>query len=494
MSKKLYVCNECGNVFKEDLNNIIEDNVQVFCEKCGTPFSFEGFKLKDEKPEIEKGEELKSKEKSSELYSTILFLNKISWIPILIVSIILILTPPQFFLGIFGLLVSLYDLKFISRKIKEYKFDKIVLDSFCFGIMGCIVWGAGVILLIKGILIFFYAFNNLGKEKLKIYDFGLQLKDSLNNFSAVAGFFIILLVLHVIIIGARFMMMGILIIFIFIPLSIITLIIDLLVIRKKIKFKQKFDILDSFGIIFIGIIGTIFTVAGIFIILKGIVIFFLSFGEPSESEVSMVSPIEDKPEPPKYIEPVQTFQEKRFEKEIPELKTIEIKKPITPVSYDTPSIKSPQKIKIETKEEDDILKKGKEKPSIKKEEEIELKLHDSLLPVKDEKDKKLVKEYFAKIFNVLSKDLRNQIYDLKIPKKEKKELLKELAFISKEEQVKYMEAIVHLYQESLPIKLIERIKELPNVKPEYYVKISEQLKFMDYDEQVRFVQFLEDNA
>ncbi len=493
MSKKLYVCNECGNVYREDLNNLIEENVQVFCEKCGTPFSFIGFKLKDEKLEIEKSGGMKSKEKSSGLHSTIILLNKIAWIPILIVSIILIFTPTQFFLGIFGVIISLYDLKFISRKIKEYKYDEIVLDSFCIGIMGSIVYGAGVILLIKGILILFYAYYNLREEKLKIYDFGLQLKNSLNNFSALAGFLIILLLLHAISIGARFMMMGFFIIFIiFIPLSIVALIIDLLVIRKKIKFKQKFDILDSFGIIFIGIIGTIFTAAGIFIILKGIVIFFLSFGEPSE--ITMISPIEVKPEPPKYIEPVQPIEEKRFEKEIPELETIEIKKPITPVSYETPPIKLPQKKIIETKEEDNILKKGKEKLSIKKEEEIEIKLHDSLLPVKDEKDKKLVKEYFAKIFNVLSNDLRKQIYDLKIPKKEKKELLKELAFISKEEQVKYIEAIVHLYQESLPIKLIERIKKLPNVKPDYYVKISEQLKFMDYDEQLRFVRFLEDNA
>ena len=132
----------------------------------------------------------------------------------------------------------------------------------------------------------------------------------------------------------------------------------------------------------------------------------------------------------------------------------------------------------------------------KKEEkssEVELKLHESLLPVKDEKDKKLVREYFSKIFSVLSKDLRKQIKDLNIPKEERKELLKELAFLNKQEQEKYIKTIVELYKE-LPLKLIERIRKLPNIKPQYYDKIIEQLKFMDDEEQLEFVHFLEKNA
>ncbi|MCK4779961.1 MAG: hypothetical protein KAT57_07235, partial [Candidatus Lokiarchaeota archaeon] len=129
----------------------------------------------------------------------------------------------------------------------------------------------------------------------------------------------------------------------------------------------------------------------------------------------------------------------------------------------------------------------------KREEEFKLKLHDSLLPVKNEKDKKLVKEYFSKIFAVLSKDLRKQIIDLKISKKEKKELLEELAFLTKEEQVKYIEAIVNLYKE-IPKRLIARIRKLSNVRPKHYDRILEQLKYMDYEEQIKFVRFLEENA
>ena len=71
--------------------------------------------------------------------------------------------------------------------------------------------------------------------------------------------------------------------------------------------------------------------------------------------------------------------------------------------------------------------------------------------------------------------------------------MKELAFLTREEQLKYIDAIVELYKE-IPKKLIDRIKKLPNVQPKHYDKIVEQLKFLDVDEQIRYVQFLEENA
>ena len=82
---------------------------------------------------------------------------------------------------------------------------------------------------------------------------------------------------------------------------------------------------------------------------------------------------------------------------------------------------------------------------------------------------------------------------MNIPKRDRKELLKELAFLNKLEQEKYIRAVIDLYKE-IPIKLIERIRKLPNIKPKYYDKIIEQLKFMDDEEQLEFVQFLEKNA
>jgi hypothetical protein len=81
--------------------------------------------------------------------------------------------------------------------------------------------------------------------------------------------------------------------------------------------------------------------------------------------------------------------------------------------------------------------------------------------------------------------------ELDLPKQDKKEILKELAFLTEKEQAKHIEAIAELYKE-IPYLLIERIRKLPNVDPEHYDKIIAQLKYMDFEEQMEFVQFLEE--
>lgn len=497
MSKKLYVCKECGNVFPEDLHHLMEKNVQIYCEKCGRPFSLEGVQFKVVK--FEKNERVKvSKERfdetSSNLEHFIKKLNIFAWIPILLLSIILLFTGIFTFLGIFGILISLYDLIFISRKIKSNKYDEIALDAICMGILGCIVFGTGAIILIKGILIFIDGILNNQKEDLGYYDYCLKLKNSLNNFSALAGFFIFLLVFHSIVIGGK-TVNGFFIVSL--PIASIALFIDLLF-KKKIKRKQKFDILDSAGIIALGVLGTIFFASGIFILLKGVIIFFLLFGKPTTIEKTVPSEEMAYSHPPDlkdHIQPVPAV------KEVPEKKFIETEKKVYEDLEKPIEMKKEEEIKevpIEIKEKKEpreakIKKERKEIKTPKSDKGPELKLHESLLPVKNEKDKKLVEDYFLKIFTLLSKDIRKQIMDLNIPEDQKRELLKELAFLAKEEQHKYVESIIHLYRE-IPIKLIERIKKLPNVKPEYYVKIAEQLKFMDSDDQVKFIQFLENNA
>ena len=83
--------------------------------------------------------------------------------------------------------------------------------------------------------------------------------------------------------------------------------------------------------------------------------------------------------------------------------------------------------------------------------------------------------------------------ELDIPKKDRKSILKELAFLAEEEQRNYLEVIKSLYEE-IPNKLIERIRKLPNVKPKYYDKLVEELKYMDKEQRIEFVQFLEKHA
>jgi len=522
MPKKKYNCNECGFIFPDELSELIDKRTQVYCEKCGKPFSIKGVVFKpatiqppppprptrEKKPVVQKPPsqghphyEFAQKDREK-FHHAIQKLNKYSSIPILIVSIVLLVfasytlitfilnvfnIPGQyinynlflminnFALGICGLAISVYDMKFISLKIKEKKYNEIVVDSFCWGIVGCVIYGAGVILIFKGIVILIY---NILENK----NFGYHLKNSLNNFSATLGVIILILAASSTFINLRSLdPFGFVARIVFFSITTIALYIDYRY-KNEIREKRKFMVNDAVLFFILGILGVTFGSAGIFILFKGILFFFLIYVKPPEEEIVVLKPVADM-----AID---------MAREIKKEDGVEIIKETTP-----PVIEEPQEIELSKKQVKELKEHAKKTEKLKKElekkptveKEIELKLHESLLPVKDEKDKELVKHYFTRIFSVLSKELKNQINDLKISKKEKKELLKELAFLTREEQLKYIDAIVELYKE-IPKKLIDRIKKLPNVQLKHYDKIVDQLKYLDVEEQIRYVQFLEENA
>lgn len=526
---KVFVCRECGFAFPEELSHLIESNVQVYCERCGSPFVLEGVKFEPAPtPYLRKKKpyHLLSDKKSSNLEKLIQFLNKISFIPLfiftcisfgLIVEIVFnwdalgFILFERILLGLISLFLLVYDRTHITRKVKEKKYNEIFLDSLGWGILGCVLYGLGGIILIKGIFILIYVITDSKNKDLKTYDYGLLGKDSLNYFSTKAGLLIILFGIYQAYSDQIYIPTGYrviikwpiyidisLVFLIYLGFLLITLIILLIDsrLKNKIREKEKFVIKDSVQIFILGVFGTIFFAAGIFILLKGILIFFLCLGKPSDKiqkRPIIEKPVYYPPTPPTL--PTSPYRKiERAEKVTHEEKEIELKPVEKPIAIKAPIAPEKEKIKeIITEELEEIPLKIDKKEKEKREEEFELKLHDSLLPVKDEKDKKLVKEYFSKIFAVLSKDLRKQITNLKISKKEKNELLEELVFLTKKEQVKYIEAIVNLYKE-IPKKLINRIRKLPNVKPKHYDKIVEELKYMDVEERIKFVQFLEENA
>ena len=516
MSKKLYICRECGYQFPEQLSELIENNIQVYCERCGSPFVIEGRvfkKLQEPYLKTPKPQYLLSKRKSSKLKKFILFLDKISFLPLFIFVIVNfslifgVLFEPANWIeislgnslrGIMALIILIYDRAYISPKIKKDEANKIFIDAFCWGILGCVLYGTGVIILIKGIFLIFYVITDSNNKPLKPYNYGLFIKDSLNYFSAKAGFLIIIIAIYTIFIDKLYLpsiergvfkigdpavfetSLLVFILAILLIISLLAILIDA-TFRSKIKKANQFELSDGVRTLILGITGTIFYAAGIFILLKGLLMMILSSNKPLE--VKEVAPLGEKREyrRPSYIEikDEDRIIPSRIEEE-------DIK----------PSIKQPVKIEQQKDIKLELVKiegEDKEKDKKAKEEDYELKLHESLLPVKEEKDKKLVKQYFSRIFTVLSKDLRQQIKNLKIPKKERKELLEELAFLTQEEQIKYINAIIELYEE-IPKKLIQRIRKLPNVKPNHYEKIIDQLKHMDSKEQIKFVQFLEENA
>ncbi|MFX0076074.1 MAG: hypothetical protein ACFE96_11565, partial [Candidatus Hermodarchaeota archaeon] len=523
----------CQYVFPKELSKLIESEVQVYCEMCGTPFSLSGVSFKDaiaSKPRKSIPQSAKygdGDKHLSGLDKAIRSFNKFDYIPLLIFSVITLILSffnlgasdgimrmiSSYLIVFSSLLIIIYDSRFISPRINTRSYDEITLDAFCYGILGCIIYGTGFFMLIKGILIIVYSAKTTERGPHKLYRFGLRLKDSLNNFSAKAGFVIILLILNrvyfsgveinVLVIFNSFFndLFFLLVFFSFIVFSIIILVIDYSL-RNKIYSKLAFDGVDIVRTFILGVLGTIFLSIGIFILLKSILLLILYIGKPIGLDGKLMI---KKPEP--RITPIQ--------KEMPEELKLESVKKEEEVSPTPPEVPPSEPILQEIKTEEKPLEEEVEEPKVvdevpdeeeepeeqldeeiisdKKPEKIELRLHESLLPVKDEKDRKIVKEYFSKIFNIISKDLRKQISELEIPKKERKSILRELAFLAEEEQQNYIEELRNLYEE-IPKKLLERISKLPNFKAKYYDKIVEELKYMDKEQQIEFVEFLEKHA
>jgi len=556
---KKYICAECGHVFSEELAKLIEDETQVYCENCGTPFSLEGTVFTER--EYEPAEKIvpepvkkktktvkaqppkKEKKHLSNLKKGITTLDSFSYIPILIVSILIyvgivgILFNPgdwiiiiirQVLFGTAGLIIALYDKKVISKKIKEEKFDTAFLESFCIGILGCIIYGSGVIILIKGIMLMIFVIYSKSQQKRGAYKFLTSIKDSFLKFSTKFGLIIVLLGVHAVIMGPeplyREIMMDIKVEFpnanpllmlvipfaVFFFLALVSLLIHNKV-KNKLLYNPDIKVVDFIKTLILGILATTFFASGIFILLEGTTLLIFYFVKPSEKELeaekvkkseAVVNPfktIESARERGENVEkPVSLEQREKIEQEITKIKDEERLEPISSKEEAIPRERKKERplIKEEERKEEEETEKVVPEPQKPEEklEEYKLKLHESLLPVKDKKDKKLVTKYFSKIFNILSKDIREQIEDLNLSKKERKEILKELAFLSKEKQIKYIDAIVNLYQEQIPKDLVERIRHLPNVKTEHYQKIVNELKYLDRDEQLRFIDYLEKYA
>ena len=515
-SKRKYICKECGNILPQELTDLIEKNVQVYCEKCGTPFIIEGvkfnqreFKQKEEE-EVPKTQAQRphhlyslSKDQENAFNKLIQILNKISFIPLIIVSILILIGFTNLLdfnlwistllertvLGVSGLLITLYDLKYISPEIKKNNFEKVVLDAFCWGILGSIIFGAGAIILIKGILVFLYALINPKEPQRKIFDFALYLKNSLNRFSATAGAVIILLGIHGIISGL-ISDLSLPVFIIFLAFSLVALIVDYFYFKNELKEKYKFEVIEPVGLLVLGILGVMFFASGIFILLKSILFIFLLFGKPSQSYINRLKQKKSKNMKQELEKKKENQRSLVFHKR----EDLNYKKQEKEDTYEGRKQKL-QKAKIQ-RQVSKIKTEEKEEPKStkEKEEELELQLNESLLPVRDKEDKKVVKKYFSKIFTILSKDIREQISELKISKKEKNELLKELAFLSKEEQAKYIKEIISLYKQEIPKKLMDKIRDLPNLKEEHYQKIVQKLKTMAPEEQIEYIQFLEKHA
>jgi hypothetical protein len=250
-------------------------------------------------------------EKSVEyIKKSIHFLDKISYIPALSVSIIFfiffleILVNPfnwiflssTYLLGfLIGFLLYIYDKNFISPRIDNEEYNQIILDALCWGIIGCIFHGIGIFILLKGLLILYY---NIDEEILKRKDmkkegrqnFSLKLYNSLNSISSFGGVLIILLVFYNIGISVILNVFEQLVIgnyrvlfepfYIFLIISVITLMFDH---NNEESFKPTLNLNPKGGVkdLIKGILGCSFYAASIFLLLRGIIV--VSFPESKKN-------------------------------------------------------------------------------------------------------------------------------------------------------------------------------------------------------------------
>lgn len=56
-----------------------------------------------------------------------------------------------------------------------------------------------------------------------------------------------------------------------------------------------------------------------------------------------------------------------------------------------------------------------------------------------------IKKYFSRIFTVIPKEIKDRLKTLNLSKEKRKILKKELGFLSKENQLKYLEELERLY-------------------------------------------------
>ncbi|MFX0038820.1 MAG: hypothetical protein ACFFCY_02780 [Promethearchaeota archaeon] len=55
-----------------------------------------------------------------------------------------------------------------------------------------------------------------------------------------------------------------------------------------------------------------------------------------------------------------------------------------------------------------------------------------------------IKKYFSRIYTILSKEIREKLKDLNVSKEKKKKIKKELAFLSKDKQLEYLDELIYL--------------------------------------------------
>lgn len=189
-------------------------------------------------------------------------------------------------------MIYYYDIHVISPKIKDREYEDVLFDALIWGILGCILYGIGILLLMKAFLIIAHFINDIDTKKVKeneqefISLLCRKLYNSLKFCSIKGGMVIILLIFHKE--GLKFftnlvsnLIDGELIHFlnpfiIFLVISIIVLITELKL-EENIEEQYFLDDLNITKRIVKSVLGCLFYFAGLFILFKTILVIIWNY-------------------------------------------------------------------------------------------------------------------------------------------------------------------------------------------------------------------------
>ena len=252
----------------------------------------------------------------SEIEKFIQKFNKVSYIPNLIASIIIILffhlifIYPEslleyffsfFLVSIISLMIYYYDIHVISPKIKNREYEDVLFDALIWGILGCILYGIGILILIKAFLIIAHFINDIDANKVieKKHEFisllCRKLYNSLKSCSIKGGIVIIFLVFHkeglnffanlvTNLIDGEFIH--------FLSPFIIFLVISIIVLITELKLEENIEDqvfrndLNITNRIVKSVLGCLFYFAGLFILFKTILVIIWNYYDKNIGKTS----------------------------------------------------------------------------------------------------------------------------------------------------------------------------------------------------------------
>ncbi len=438
-----YNCKECGNSLPQDLIAYLEDGNQVFCERCGSPFTLANDKIK-------KGKEIKETLISPDniirgqkiligiillnlflviyffLFLTILF-NPFTLFKLLI--FIRITLPLKYVGVIIFIFIMVIGFLEISRGCKlfmkkEYKSQILMVNTIGQDLLRKVLYPPSTEENIKS--------NDNEVEALKILIPFMYVNFFLANFYYSLPFNFMSFIFEISIF-----------LFIYIIVYIIHLCIGFIILLKTKRLRYRFLRTSSIvQLIFYNFIIalTIFNPRSnfIFIILLDISLFYLSIRIAKNRDVLMQFL------PPKYRvchkcgilikkniktcpKCVEDFSKKKIGSE--EIPVKKIEKPIS--SYTNLPV---TEVFIAKRSEPEENPEG-------------LQYSENLSFVIEEKDKELLEKYLLKRFVVVPERLRKFIDKLNLLGKDKIDLLKDFSFLASKEQGNLLELLIHLFND-----------------------------------------------